>query len=83
MSEVELVTNQVRYLNENEVAVIIGLSLAWLRKARLENRGPPYRKFSRAVRYPEDELYRWIERHKLRIGTSKFKPTANRVGVRP
>ncbi len=74
-------TNQVRYLNENEVAAIIGLSLAWLRKARLENLGPPYRKFSRAVRYPEDELHRWIGQHRLRVGTSKFKPVARGGGV--
>jgi hypothetical protein len=37
------------------------ISLATLRRWRLENRGPKYRKFGSLVRYDEDELSRWEE----------------------
>jgi len=50
-----------RYLTENQVAERTRISLATLRRWRLENRGPKYRKFGSLVRYDEDELNRWEE----------------------
>jgi predicted DNA-binding transcriptional regulator AlpA len=48
-----------RFLTESEVAERTQISLATLRRWRLENRGPKYRKFGSLVRYPEDELASW------------------------
>ena len=48
-----------RFLTESEVAERTQISLATLRRWRLENRGPKYRKFGSLVRYPEEELGRW------------------------
>ena len=50
-----------RYLTEIQVAERTHISLATLRRWRLENRGPKYRKFGSLVRYDEDELNRWEE----------------------
>ena len=50
-----------RFLTEGEVAERTQISLATLRRWRLENRGPKYRKFGSLVRYPEEELARWEE----------------------
>lgn len=50
-----------RYLTENQVSERTRISLATLRRWRLENRGPKYRKFGSLVRYDEDELNRWEE----------------------
>lgn len=48
-----------RFLTESEVAERTQISLATLRRWRLENRGPKYRKFGSLVRYAEDELVSW------------------------
>ena len=48
-----------RFLTESEVAERTQISLATLRRWRLENRGPKYRKFGSLVRYAEDELASW------------------------
>ncbi len=48
-----------RFLTESEVAERTQISLATLRRWRLENRGPKYRKFGSLVRYAEDELANW------------------------
>jgi predicted DNA-binding transcriptional regulator AlpA len=46
-------------LTEVEVAQRTHISLATLRRWRLENRGPIFRKFGSLVRYAEEELTRW------------------------
>jgi excisionase family DNA binding protein len=48
-----------RFLTEQQVAARTGISLPTLRRWRLENRGPLYRKFGSLVRYPEDHLSDW------------------------
>ena len=50
-----------RFLNELQVSERTRISLATLRRWRLENRGPKYRKFGSLVRYDEDELNHWEE----------------------
>ncbi|MGD0904848.1 MAG: helix-turn-helix domain-containing protein [Terracidiphilus sp.] len=59
-TEVTVVMKE-RYLTEIQVAERTHISLATLRRWRLENRGPKYRKFGSLVRYDEDELNRWEE----------------------
>jgi len=59
-SEVTVIMKE-RYLTEIQVAERTRISLATLRRWRLENRGPKYRKFGSLVRYDEDELNRWEE----------------------
>src|SRR5207237_8740678 len=48
-----------RFLTECEVSERTQISLATLRRWRLENRGPKYYKFGSLVRYGEEELTRW------------------------
>ena len=54
--------NASAFLNEKEVAKILGLSVATLRKWRLQGHGPTYRKFGTAVRYSVDAVEDWIRR---------------------
>jgi predicted DNA-binding transcriptional regulator AlpA len=49
----------VRFLTECEVSERTQISLATLRRWRLENRGPKYHKFGSLVRYGEEELASW------------------------
>jgi excisionase family DNA binding protein len=48
-------------LTEPEVAQRLRVSLACLRRWRLERRGPRFLKVGSLVRYPSEELDRWIE----------------------
>lgn len=48
-----------QYLNESEVAERTHISLATLRRWRLENRGPKFYKFGSLVRYDKEELAQW------------------------
>ena len=57
------------YLNENEVAERLGVSVKLLQKNRWESKGLPYTKFGTRVIYSEPEVIEYIEKH--RIETSK------------
>jgi len=48
-------------LTERDVARLIGLSVASVRRWRLNRQGPEYRKFGSAVRYRPADLVDWIE----------------------
>jgi predicted DNA-binding transcriptional regulator AlpA len=49
-------------LNENQVAQRLGVSIATVRRWRAHKTGPRFRKIAGAsVRYPSDDLKRWIE----------------------
>jgi predicted DNA-binding transcriptional regulator AlpA len=50
----------MKFLNEKEVAQMLSISVAALRRWRLINRGPQWVKFGSAVRYPEDALCEWV-----------------------
>ena len=56
--EVRIAMNS-RFLTKGEVSERTQISLATLRRWRLENRGPKYHKFGSLVRYGEEELTRW------------------------
>lgn len=49
------------FFTEIEVSRKTKISLATLRRWRLEGRGPRYRKFGSLVRYGEDELDDWMD----------------------
>jgi len=48
-------------LNEYDVARIIGLSVASVRRWRLLRQGPRYLKIGAAVRYKPEDISAWIE----------------------
>lgn len=48
-------------LTEPEVAERLRVSLACLRRWRLERRGPRFLKLGSRVRYPAEELAKWLE----------------------
>jgi len=49
------------FLTELEVSRKMKISLATLRRWRLERRGPRFRKFGSLVRYGDDDLEEWIK----------------------
>lgn len=51
------------YLNETEVAILLGISRATVEKWRIQGRGPGYVKLGRCVRYSRVELERFIDRN--------------------
>ena len=55
----------LRYLNEKEVAELIGFSVQSLRNWRFLGRGPSYIKVGRAVRYQLKDILNWIESHRI------------------
>ena len=48
-------------LNEHDVARIIGLSVASIRRFRLLRQGPKYLKIGAAVRYKSADIAAWLE----------------------
>ena len=46
----------IQFLTESEVLELTRISLKTLRRWRLENRGPEFRKFGSLVRYAEEDL---------------------------
>ncbi len=50
-----------QFLTEIELSDRIHVSLATLRRWRLENRGPKFRKLGSLIRYGEYDLALWIE----------------------
>ncbi len=49
-----------RLLNQVEVAEFLGLSEAWLERARWAGDGPRYIKFGRAVRYKSSDIEKYL-----------------------
>ena len=47
-------------LNESQLAQVLGISVASLRRWRLLRKGPKYVKIGSAVRYPADDVNAWI-----------------------
>jgi hypothetical protein len=54
-----------RYVFETEVARITGMAVQTLRNDRSYGRGIPYCKVGRSVRYLLDDVYSFMERHKI------------------
>lgn len=49
------------FLTERAVSDLTGLSVSTFRRWRLLKKGPPYKKFGSAVRYPHAELMSWLD----------------------
>jgi len=52
--------DQLQFVDERAVANLTGLSLATLRRYRLQQRGPNYRKAGTRVLYPLSDLQAWV-----------------------
>jgi hypothetical protein len=53
------------YINEYEVSKITGRAVQTLRNDRHKRRGIPYYKLGRSVRYLAEEVYSFVERHRI------------------
>jgi hypothetical protein len=63
------------FLTEVEVSQGTKISLATLRRWRLERRGPPFRKFGSLVRYGDDDLDEWMKAQPYGgEGTTRIEP---------
>ena len=56
------------YLNENQVAERLGVSVKLLRKHRWEGKGLPYVKFGARVLYAEPEVVEYLQKHRIETG---------------
>jgi hypothetical protein len=53
-------------VTERDAAAYIGLTVAYLRKARyLGDRGPAYLRIDRTIRYRIADLDAWLEQHRV------------------
>jgi len=70
-----------RLLNEHEVAALLGVAVATIRRWRLIRQGPKYIKVGAMVRYKPEDLEAWLDSRPA--GGSAYPPraanTANRV----
>jgi len=48
-------------LNEREVALVTGMSVASVRRWRLDDRGPRFLKIGASVRYRESDVTAWLD----------------------
>jgi hypothetical protein len=58
-------------LTEREVSAAYSLTIPWLRRVRIERRGPPFLRLGRMVRYRRVDLERYLATRTvdtLRIG---------------
>ena len=60
------------YLNENQVAERLGVSVKLLRKHRWEGKGLPYVKFGARVLYAEPEVVEFLQKHRTETGKDLF-----------
>ena len=60
------------YLNENQVAERLGVSVKLLRKHRWESKGLPYVKFGARVLYAEPEVVEYLQEHRIETGKELF-----------
>jgi len=66
-----------KVITEREIAATYGLTVAWLRRARRENRGPRYLKISRMVRYCRRDVEIFLAEHSVETRGTRIK----KVGV--
>jgi predicted site-specific integrase-resolvase len=67
----------MKFLNEKQVAEILGISVKTLQRWRLFGEGPEWRRFGTAIRYPSDGLHVYIE-SAPRGGGSQIRLTENK-----
>ncbi|MFI3241190.1 MAG: helix-turn-helix domain-containing protein [Alphaproteobacteria bacterium] len=52
---------QKKYINTKELSEYLGLAVSTLATFRSDDKGPPYKKIGRLVRYNVDEVETWLE----------------------
>jgi hypothetical protein len=57
--------NKTRYLKEQEVAEITGISVQHLRNSRWQSKGIPYVKAGRSIFYALNDVHDFMEAHKI------------------
>jgi len=55
-----------RYLNEKEVSEITGIALQTLRNNRMLNKGFPYVRVGRSIRYSLEDVIAYMESRKVK-----------------
>ena len=55
-----------RFINDQELAKILGLSRNWLQIMRVRGGGPPFFKIGASCRYDLVEVIQWLETRKCR-----------------
>lgn len=53
--------SSIEFLTENQVAQRLNVSIATVRRWRMRNLGPPFKKIGTSVRYATDELKSWLD----------------------
>jgi predicted DNA-binding transcriptional regulator AlpA len=53
--------SSIEFLNENQVAQRLNVSIATVRRWRMRSMGPPFKKIGASVRYATDELKSWVD----------------------
>lgn len=66
-------------LNDREVARIIGVSVASIRRWRLLRQGPRYLKIGAAVRYKPEDLTAWLESRPTGGGSASNEAESRRA----
>lgn len=56
------------YVTEKKVTELTGIPSSTLRKQRFYRYGIPYSKIGRSVRYLVDDVYRYMEAHRIAPG---------------
>jgi len=56
---------RTRYLSEQQVAEITGISHTTLQQHRWQGKGLPYSKLGRSVRYLERDVFEYMEKHRV------------------
>ena len=62
--------NTPKYINEKELSAMTGRALQTLRNDRFNNKGFPYVRLGRSIRYDQNECISIIEQSK--VATSSF-----------
>lgn len=56
-----------KFITEKSVSALTGLSLSTLRKDRFYGKRLPFYKIGKSVRYALDDVYAFMEQHKIKI----------------
>jgi predicted DNA-binding transcriptional regulator AlpA len=61
-------TTADQLLNTKQVAALLGVSEQWLEAGRSKGYGPPFVRLGpRCIRYPRDELVKWIKARSTKV----------------
>lgn len=60
-----VIESEIKWMNEKEVALALGISVYTLRQHRHKRIGLPYVKYGRSVRYSLEDIVRFMQLHKI------------------